>query len=191
MFKLLEHPDIYSDAWLLDKGEYLQFISLWGRDTSIQHFLARLSISVEEGGLSAFTVHNDGDNTVRVANVNALTKMTGRVNQTVYGDLVHVWLYDKQIDHPDLVNRKGMLLYRQGEQTEEALDSKLWHLVKSVSHLPLLDDWRQAVLKMLEDVIEENHHGYGISAYQIDLSDTQQFELGVQQMLQSSLIGVA
>jgi len=36
-------PDLYVDASLVDTCDKLLFLSLWGRDTAIQEFLAGIS----------------------------------------------------------------------------------------------------------------------------------------------------
>jgi len=192
MIKILEHPDIMMDAFLVNGGDYLSFGSFWGRDTAVQHFLARLSVSASEGGLSEFTLDNRRDRPIRIANSDALTKMTGRVNQTVFGDLVHVWLMEKQLTKPDLVNRKASLIYRQDEEAEQ-VQNKLWDLIKVVSHLPLLDAWQEPVISLLHSrakILLDGGRGVGVSAYFIDLSDAELLEEELETMIKSGQLAI-
>jgi len=49
-----EAPELFADAILVDAADNLLFLSLWGRDTALQEFLARLSLPSHEGGLDSF-----------------------------------------------------------------------------------------------------------------------------------------
>lgn len=49
-----EAPELFADAVLVDAADNLLFLSLWGRDTALQEFLARLSLPSHEGGLDSF-----------------------------------------------------------------------------------------------------------------------------------------
>ena len=58
-------PGLYVDASLVDAYDKLLFLSLWGRDTAIQEFLAGISLANEEGGINSFFLSTgikaDGD----------------------------------------------------------------------------------------------------------------------------------
>ena len=40
LMEIDEAPDLFADALLVDPADNLLFLSLWGRDTSLQEFLA-------------------------------------------------------------------------------------------------------------------------------------------------------
>ncbi len=111
MLAVNEINDVYCDALVCDEG-YLVFASCWGRDTAIQELLARLTLTANEGGISqlSFDGHvasENGDTSdsklrfenypAKIGNPDRLDKMTGRMPKSnLFGDLVHVWLFDKK-----------------------------------------------------------------------------------------------
>ena len=118
MLIMNELNDVYCDALVCDDG-YLVFASCWGRDTAIQELLARLTLTSSEGGLSQLSF--DGylesnivkveNHSVKIGNPDRLDKMTGRMPKSnLFGDLVHVWLFDKKARLPDYSNRQAYLL---------------------------------------------------------------------------------
>ena len=79
LIALREAPDVFADAALVDDAERLLFLSLWGRDTSIQHCLAMLSLPTAEGGSDELTLTDGTPDRLRVTDVDQLTRHTGRV----------------------------------------------------------------------------------------------------------------
>ncbi len=142
-----EAPGLFADALLTDEGQNLLFLSLWGRDTAIQEFLARLTLPVREGGLEQF---HAGARFIQVGREEHLKKETGRMPSRLFGNLVHLWLYHDLAASPDRANRKALLLHRPEESStadaREALWGRLWELVRDTCHLPLLPHWRKEVM---------------------------------------------
>jgi hypothetical protein len=139
---------VFCDALLCDDGQ-LVFVSLWGRDTAIQELLAKLSIPVREGGLRELKFTDLDDQSCMIADIgdpDRLDKMSGRMpKNNLFGDIVHLWLFDQRAKQPDYVNHKAyLLLLDVVDKTETS-----WKLVKAVSHLPLLDHWRSEILSLL------------------------------------------
>ena len=94
LMPITETPGLYADAVLTDDGNNLLFLSLWGRDTAVQEFRARLSLPVHEGGLDNF--HLEGLPFVQIGNPERLVTDSGRTpSQLIFGSLVHLWLYDR------------------------------------------------------------------------------------------------
>lgn len=157
MLAINEVNDVYCDALVCDEG-YLVFASCWGRDTAIQELLARLTLTGSEGGISqlSFEGHVDENSLVKfenfpakIGNPDRLDKMTGRMPKSnLFGDLVHVWLFDKKVRLPDYVNRQAYLLLLPGldDQNEIA-----WGLIKQVCHLPLLEHWQENVVDLMRE----------------------------------------
>lgn len=179
--------DVYCDALVCDDG-YLVFASLWGRDTAIQELLARVSLSRSEGGLTQLQFldeHADSRHgqLARIGNPERLDKMNGRMPKSnLFGDIVHLWLFDKLVKTPDYASRQAysLLLPGQGDQLEIS-----WNLVRSVCHLPLLEHWRDAVLKLMRDqrwlkVLE----GYRVDLLAIDIPEAE-FDQAVSQMVRN------
>ncbi|WP_404357236.1 hypothetical protein [Methylotuvimicrobium sp. KM1] len=175
MLVIDELHDVFCDA-LVDDDGWLVFASCWGRDTAIQELLARLTLPDSEGGLSKLTFLDDAMNrTVGIGNPDRLDKMTGRMPKVnLFGDIVHLWLFDKKAVTPDFVNRRAYLLLLPDQDDYAAT----WALIKSVCPLPLLDYWQDAVVNVCRrNGWLKGIKGYRINAVSIDLPDE---EFGAQ-----------
>lgn len=148
LMSILDAPGVYADALLHDERNSLLFCSLWGRDTAIQELLARLSVSIEEGGLRALRLEGSQfAQTIHLDRMPSIDKLTGRLPpKNLFGNLVQLWLYDRLAIEPDRANRRALLLQRQAH----AADTALWNLVRTVIHVPLLDAWKDVVLDVFE-----------------------------------------
>ncbi|MCH9828974.1 MAG: hypothetical protein K0U79_14655 [Gammaproteobacteria bacterium] len=162
LFPIVELPGVFADALLRDERCGLLFCSLWGRDTAIQELLARLSVPVEEGGLRFLHVEGpQGTETVHFDRMPTTDKLSGRLPpKNLFGNLVQLWLYDRLAVEPDRANRRALLLQRNALHGEAAL----WNLVRSVTHLPLLDHWNEVVL----DVFRQNDWIRPLRGIQVD-----------------------
>lgn len=177
LFPIVELPGVFADALLRDERGGLLFCSLWGRDTAIQELLARLSVPVEEGGLRSLHVEApQGTETVHFDRMPTTDKLSGRLPpKNLFGNLVQLWLYDRLAVEPDRANRRALLLQRGVTHG----DAALWNLVRSVTHLPLLDHWNEVVL----DVFRQNDwirplRGIQVDAVFVDLgSDAVEVEI--------------
>lgn len=146
---IAEAPGLYVDALLCD-GDYLRFISVWGRDTEMQEFLARLSLPLKDGGLDAIRV--DGEmQYVQIGNIERFEKLTGRMpKENLFGEVTHLWLFDRTANMPDYTGRQALFLFQPEEDTAEhceSLNERLWTTVCETCHLPLLPQWRDVVLE--------------------------------------------
>jgi len=169
MLAINEVNDVYCDALVCDE-DYLVFASCWGRDTAIQELLARLTLTTSEGGISQLSF--DGylssmtrveNHPVKIGNPDRLDKMTGRMPKSnLFGDLVHVWLFDKTTRTPDYVNRQGYLLVLPGQDDQV---NQTWNLIKQVCHLPLLEHWQETIFSLMR----EQHWLKLIEGYEMNL----------------------
>ena len=157
LFKFKELSDLYADACVRDETGRLMFLSLYGRDTAIQQLLAAFTIKVTEGGLDAFHLqHPAGESQlVHVGDADRLEKFTGKLpRDNLFGNLVHLWLYDPALVRPDRSNRVAWVLVDgvddSPDQTE-TIWARVWGLYKLLSRVPLLDTWKQAVLSRTGD----------------------------------------
>lgn len=147
--RIEECSDMMVDACLCDEQNDLMFLSVWGRDTAIQEFLARLTLGTDENGLDQFNIRTGDDVTfpVFVRNVDLLQKRTTRtIPRTLFGSLVHLWLIDGRCIEPDKANAKALAIFPKDVSDR---DDRLWSLVKKTCPLPLLDHWRDSVLELL------------------------------------------
>jgi len=179
LMPILDAPGLFADAMLTDEGNNLLFLSIWGRDTAIQEFRARLSVPVREGGLDSFRLRlEDNDKTfVQLGDPERLSSDSGRTSpQMIFGSLVHLWLYDRLATEPDSVNRRALMLYRPHERSSAngrlALERRLWAQVVETCHLPLLPQWRDTLLDAFRSQgWIKTREGVGLYAYAIDLGD--------------------
>ena len=152
LFKLRELSDLFADACVRDDSGQLMFLSLYGRDTAIQQLLAAFTLKVSEGGFDSFHLQGPAGEShrVHVGNVDRLEKFTGKLpRDNLFGNLVHLWLYDPALIRADRSNRVAWVLVDGAEdpsEQSEAIRTRVWGLYKLLSPVPLLDTWQQAVL---------------------------------------------
>lgn len=161
---------IYCDAWADSGDDMLVFASLWGRDTAIQGVLARIMLPDQENGLSRLELGGKLNKTLLIGNPGRLDKMTGRMpKHNLFGDIVHLYLFDKTVVETDIAKRRAILLVRPDQPEPE---TTLWNLFKSVCHLPLLDSWRAGLMALAyrEGWIQVNQ-GFGLDAHIIELPE--------------------
>lgn len=199
---------VYADAIVhhQETGSLL-FGSFWGRDTAMQELLARLSLGLAEGGLAALRL-TDPENRERTLRVlidapDQLAKLSGRMPAAnLFGQVVHLWLYQTIAINPDYAGRRALRLVKADaelgttpapyQQRDAAFKSDgVWALFKEISHLPLLDPWRQPVLEMaiLHGWLRF-HVGIGVNALEINLG-TERYETSIGEMIQDGTLRIA
>lgn len=146
LFQIEELPDLYVDACVCDEQRNLVFLSAWGRDTVLQEFLARLTLGREANGIDQFHVIVDGRRLPVFPNQELLEKRTTRqFRGTLFGSLLHLWLFDRRASAPDQANHFAFALL----ECEEDPHHRLWPLVMETCPLPLLPHWREPVMDVL------------------------------------------
>lgn len=152
LHELIECPGLYADSCITDDRNCLVFLSLWGRDTAHQEFIARLTLPNHEHGLDQFTLHCPEPYSrvpVLVPRVDRLEQRSTRAyRRTLFGSLINYWLFDRRCIEPDKSNSFAFCVYPRGSRDE---DARLWWLVKDTCPLPLLDHWQGIVLPLLKD----------------------------------------
>lgn len=150
LHRIDECPDLMADGCVCDENGRLVFLSLWGRDTAVQEFLARLTLGQDPQGLDQFHLVTEQDSSlpVYVGNVERLEKRTTRVfRRTLFGSMIHLWLFDRRCVKPDKANASALAILPKGLPNRYR---RLWTLVQETCPLPLLDHWRDTVLDLLE-----------------------------------------
>ncbi|QLG94736.1 hypothetical protein HZF02_23555 [Pseudomonas yamanorum] len=146
LFQIEECPDLYVDACACDEQRNLVFLSAWGRDTALQEFLARLTLGSSENGLSQFHIVVDGRSLPVFPNIDMLEKRTTRqLRGTLFGSLVHLWLFDRRCAQPDRANHFAYALLESGQSPHQ----RLWPLIIDTCPLPLLPHWQVPVMDVL------------------------------------------
>ncbi|MDR2788833.1 MAG: hypothetical protein LBD06_10870 [Candidatus Accumulibacter sp.] len=154
LWQIDECPDLMVDGHVADRNGNLVFLSVWGRDTAIQQFLARLTLGGQEDGLDHFHLAQGAQTLPTFVDDDRLEKrLTRCYRQTLFGALANCWLFDRRCVKPDKANATALaLLPRDSAHRVE----RLWTLVKDTCPLPLLDHWREPVLELLtaRDMLE-------------------------------------
>jgi hypothetical protein len=154
LYRLDECPDLMADGCVGDEHGHLVFLSVWARDTAVQEFLARLTLGRltlgrSEEGLDRFHLVTEHGPSIPVfvGNVDGLEKrLTRAYRRTLFGSMVHLWLFDQRCVKPDKANARALALLPRGVSDDT---ERLWALVQETCPLPLLDHWRDAVLELL------------------------------------------
>ena len=166
LFKVDEISDLYADSYLTDDEGNLIFISLWGRDITMNEFFARITLNDAEISIRSFHLINPETNKevyVHIRNRETLEKHTGRVTTSVFGEMVQGFLYEKMAIKPDFQSGKALVMY-QGEKQPD-----IWELVKQVCHIPLVDHWQALLIdKFTENNWIRQIPGVGVNAIQIN-----------------------
>ncbi|MGE0371798.1 MAG: hypothetical protein AB7Q01_07910 [Gammaproteobacteria bacterium] len=149
LYRIDECHDLMADACVGDEHGNLVFLSLWARDTAVQQFLARLTLGRDEQGLDQFHLVTEQTSIpVLVGNVENLEKRTTRAfRRTLFGSMVHLWLFDRRCVKPDKANASALAVL---PKTVTDHTERLWTLVRETCPLPLLDHWRNDVLALLK-----------------------------------------
>lgn len=157
MHVLLEQSDVFVDAMASDHHAQLLFVSVYGRDTSVQQFMARLHQSSRDGGVDELTAltHYGAKPALKVlvGDPKRLEKTTGRMPKTgLLGNLVHAWIFDPAVLQVDHAARSAWLINHRtaAELDKDALMAEAWRLVKDLSPVPLLDAWSEATLRHVQ-----------------------------------------
>lgn len=150
LYRIDECPDLMADGCVGDEHGNLIFLSIWARDTAVQQFLARLTLGRDEQGLEQFHLVTEQETSIPVfvGNVENLEKrITRAYRRTLFGSMVHLWLFDHRCVKPDKANASALaLLPRESAYRTD----RLWTLVRDTCPLPLLDHWRDVVLELLQ-----------------------------------------
>lgn len=199
LFALDDVHGIYADAFVTDQTEHLLFGSFWGRDTSIQELIARLTLPSTEGGLYRLHLVDQDDpgrkHEVLIGNADRLVKMTGRMPKAnLFGDVAQVWLYDRLATDPDYGSRRAVRLFScdDADPARVALESDLiWGLFKDVCHLPLLDPWRETIVRTaVQRGWVSFHAGIGIHALMLNLG-SEELESVIETLIRDGQLTLA
>lgn len=157
MHVLQEQSDVFVDAMASDHHAQLLFVSVFGRDTSIQQFMARLHQPARDGGVDEINAltHYGAKPALKVlvGDPKRLEKTTGRMPKTgLLGNLVHAWIFDPAVLQVDHATRSAWLInhWTSAQIDTVALKAEAWRLVKDLSPVPLLDAWAERVLRHIQ-----------------------------------------
>jgi hypothetical protein len=188
LLTLSEIHEVYTDAYLTDDANHLLFLSVWGRDTALQEFLARLQLPRSENGIKDFHITGTEINQyVIVPNVENLDKAIAKTSRnTILGELTQLWIYDKIAVSADLANHRALMLY-----SNDDVHSDPWPIIKNVCPLPLLNEWRETFLKKCFEKkwIYLLDKGFGVGGYFIEIN-VDELELVITEMIQRDQLSI-
>ncbi len=202
LMTLYETQGIFVDALLTDQADNLVFTSLWGRDTSIRELQSRITLGKADGGLTTFNVVEKLTRSqaelqnrkylkhfVRIGDADALEQYTGRVRTDILGEMIHVFLFQRDILKPDLANYRATLIGPDISLERNGLT--VWSLIRSICPVPLLDHWADGLLPFLSTSgMIQSLSGINQSGLQIAL-DEERVALFVKQACQDGKLTLA
>jgi hypothetical protein len=147
LLQLNEIPHIMADGYVCDERRSLVFLSLWGRDTAIQELLARLTLKNEDALTQLMLTDDALHEHSLFPGTGNLDKFSSRHQQTRFGTLVNLWLFDKRCCVPDRANGQAFLLL---QRDDPHWCERAWALLNETTTLPLLAHWRDRVLTLLQ-----------------------------------------
>lgn len=161
---------VFCDA-MVAKHHHIVFISLWGRAA---HLLS-LYGGITNGYIQSLSLAGQ-----QLSINKQMEKLQTRLHkQNPYGsDLIHAMLYS-----PVVVQEQAGQRVLMGAVDEK----RLWSSINQLSELALLAHWRTDIITMLkmQGMISILDDSYGIEATLVDLSQREQFEAIICQMIVS------
>lgn len=148
-----EQSDVFVDACASDHHAQLLFLSVYGRDTSVQQLLARLHQSAGQGGIDHVTLLDAATRKqvlrVLVGDPKRLEKVNGRMPRcALLGNLVNTWVFDPALVEVNQAERSAWVYAPQLSEAQRA--GEIWRLVQDLSPVPLLPAWKPVVLEHLQ-----------------------------------------
>jgi hypothetical protein len=184
LYRIKGRADLFVDACARNEAGQLLFLSVFGRDTSIQQLLASFALGAKENGITQFKLHVHGaaDELVLIGDASRLEKLTGRLpRQNLFGNLTHAWIFDPALVVPDRANRLVWRLFGESRnphspEQRERFTAELWATLRQLMPVPLLEHWREPVLReAAEHVAWFEHFGPGpigrVTGYKLELPE--------------------
>lgn len=164
---LQDIPDLKCDSCITNDKELI-FMSLWGRETSMQELLAKLTIG-EKNKLGLTNIKFDGHQVV-LSNEQQYTKRILKV-RTIFGTLIHTFIFDMRIIEPDRDSNSMICLYAKEIMPNERFE-RYFHAIKTLTSVPILEHWADKVVDIAKQMIHEHKPIVGnISATTITVND--------------------
>ncbi len=156
MFAILNCVDVYVDACVRNEAGQLMFMSVFGRDTATRELMARIQLASGQDSLRELTLQGYGPykgqkHTVQVADAKELDKLTGRLPKGLYGELTHVWIFHPSIKGVDKGAKRAWIIEHGQSLDQDMLKTRVWQTVCELADIPLLQHWREPVLRQIWD----------------------------------------
>lgn len=161
-------PDIFIDSAVTYDNDNILFLSAWGSEARIQQFKARVALPKNDQDSLRELYFIDNEKRLYFYNSDNLESKTCRAPQSLLANLTQIWIYDRLLVKADKVNRRLAMLKRK-EEDEQMFNKRIWQAVKTVSHIPLLHEWKNLLEELKECKLVQKFMGFGIDACLIDL----------------------
>ena len=149
LYRIDECPELMADAAVFDEDFNLLFLSVWGRDTAVSAFIARLTLGHDEQGLDELHIINEQQAAIplRINSVQRLDKALSRAyRQTLFGSICNQWIFDRRCIRPDHANGSALMILPAG--TCDPME-RIWALIQDTAPFALLDHWKTVVMDVL------------------------------------------
>lgn len=191
MIHIKQQSGVFCDGFVANDTGIL-FASFWGRNTTLQQFLARMELPAYEGGINelTFEISQDSAPTFFLQEVKNMQKLSGRITNTIYGkDLSQVFVYDRSTLEIERGICKATVLYFNHATIDNLA---IWHFIKELSPIPLLDSWMVQIINLCQQdgyLVKVDGFG-GVSALIVNLDEVD-FEWSVSKMVKDQTLLVA
>lgn len=203
-----EIDGVLCDAIIADEHGQVMMLSCYGYDASINRLFASFALSKFNGGLTSLSFEYEGrERKLLIGSADRLTKTAGRLPNGLFGNnLVHTFIYDESIVQDDMSNQVRWMVLR-GQHDDHDVDLRLWSVIKRLSPIPLMDDWRIQIMNALvkTGVIVSNmatgddlRVSIGVACWRVDLDSKQakdfmgcDFSSYVSSMVKSGVLEVS
>lgn len=151
LYRIDECPELMADAAVFDEDFNLLFLSVWGRDTAVSAFMARLTLGHDEQGLDELHIINEKQAAIPlyIHAVQRLDKALSRAyRQTLFGSICNQWIFDRRCIRPDHANGSALMILQKG--TCDPME-RIWALIQDTAPFALLDHWKKVVMDVLTE----------------------------------------
>jgi hypothetical protein len=151
VYRIQEFSEVMADACLRDSEGRFLFLSIYGRDNALLHFLSALELPASQQGVDIFHLVDDKGGqaaAVHVGGTDRLAKRSVKLPKAnLFGPMSHMWIFHSALEEPDFANRHAWVMVDgDGEEAMRRLQDKAWAMVQRLSPVPLLDHWRECVM---------------------------------------------
>lgn len=162
---------LYVDAYTVGGERQLLFLSAWGHDTAIQELLAKLTLSVKEGGLAVLSVCGEESyKRLYIQERELFAKTTGRIGkESIFFGLTHLFVYAGLAKQIDKVNQRALLLKRP-EDDIQTFRQLLWQVVRELCPIPLLPEWDNLLTHFEQRQWVRTFSGFNMDAVSVCLN---------------------
>ncbi|MDP8051525.1 hypothetical protein QJU23_03670 [Pasteurella atlantica] len=176
--ELPELSGIFVESTVIDSFNRLVFASLWGHTAAIQNLIALITT----GDLTAITVNN-----TYISVDKEMIKKVGKLpSDNDYGDMTHAFIYRKTTQVENVGRRDVLFQHTPSEKL-------IFNIIKSMSILPLLDNWQAPLLKIFREknmLINLTTLCGTVRGVNINLSDENELSTMVGSLLQTRQLNI-